>query len=146
VDQVAFLLALHLGPEVVRADDFAAAGLRLEVEGLVRPEHWFAIGPVGTLTAFSADESTLVFASAGIRAIVRPTPAVFFGLTVANVWLHAVGSSTEQAIAPELVVGGNLGWIGSSHFQLVGNASTFSVDGTTVVQLGLAVGIQHASF
>jgi hypothetical protein len=145
VDQLAFLFALHLGPEAVRADDFASVGLRTEVEALVRPERWYMIGPVGTLT-FCGDESTVIFASAGIRALVRPTPAVFFGVTIASVWVHAVGSSTEQAIAPEVVVGGNLGWIGSSHFQLVANASTFSLDGANVLQLGLAVGLQHASF
>ena len=145
MDQLAFLFALHLGPEAVRADDFASVGLRTEVEALVRPERWYMIGPVGTLT-FCGDESTVIFASAGIRALVRPTPAVFFGVTIASVWVHAVGSSTEQAIAPELVVGGNLGWIGSSHFQLVANASTFSLDGANVLQLGLAVGLQHASF
>jgi hypothetical protein len=77
---------------------------------------------------------------------VRPTPGVFFGVTIANLWVHVVGSSTKQAIAPELVVGGYLGWIGSAHFQLVGNASTFSLDGTNVTQIGLAVGLQHASF
>jgi hypothetical protein len=145
VDQLAFLFALHLGPEAVRADDFASVGLRTEVEALVRPERWYMIGPVGTLT-FCGDESTVIFASAGVRALVRPTPAVFFGVTIASVWVHAVGSSTEQAIAPELVVGGNLGWVGSSHFQLVANASTFSLDGANVLQLGLAVGLQHASF
>jgi hypothetical protein len=145
VDQLALLFALHFGPEAVRADDFASVGVRTEVEALVRPQRWFMIGPVGTLM-FCGEESTVIFASAGIRALVRPTPALFFGATLASVWVHSAGSSTEQALAPELVVGGNLGWIGSSHFQLVANASTFSLDGANVLQIGLAVGLQHASF
>jgi hypothetical protein len=105
MDQLALLFALHFGPEAVRADDFASLGVRTEVEALLRPERWYMIGPVGTLT-FCGEESTVIFASAGIRALVRPTPNIYFGVTIANIWVHAVGSSTEQAIAPELVVGG----------------------------------------
>ena len=152
MDELAFLFALHVGAQYtqISASQLDAFGPRLELEMLARPEFWFELGPVGAYATAHADsldgwDNDATFLSVGMRALVRPLPQMFFGVTLWDTWQRTTydGIAWAHVRAPEFVVGGNLGWIGRTHVQLVATAASFDANGQ-VRQVGLQIGLQRA--